>query len=133
MERGILRVLGLFSRGRTLAFSTQSSAMLRGQVASRLIHSGGRHVIFVRYGADHSFHDEWVYNAANIDGSAIVWCRATTPPDEAEVVRYYSDRMFWVASVSPHRVRVSRYRPGFDTNESGDSPGIAPTEWVLED
>jgi len=68
-------------------------------------------VVFVRYGADHSFHDEWVYNAADVDASPIVWCRAMGPVDDSEVTRYYKDRQTWVADVDGVAVQLSRYQP----------------------
>jgi hypothetical protein len=89
-----------------------SQAPFRGQVSNRLMHLPGRHVVFVRYGASHSFQDEWVYNAANVDASAIVWCRAIDPAVDSEVTHYYKDRNFWIADVDGHTVRFSRYQPG---------------------
>jgi len=83
----------------------------REQVSARLRSLGGRHVVFVRYGAGHSFHDEWVYNAADIDASPIVWCRTMGPTDDSEVTRYYKDRQAWMVDVDG-TVRVSRYQPG---------------------
>jgi hypothetical protein len=88
---------------------------LRVQVSDRLMRFGGRHVVFIRYGANHIFHDEWVYNAADVDASPIVWCRASDPTDDNEVTRYYKGRHFWVANVDRDTVRVSRYQPGLNS------------------
>jgi hypothetical protein len=65
----------------------------------------------VRYGPNHTFYDEWVYNAADIDASPIVWCREMGPTDDGEVTRYYKDRQMWVADVDRGLVRLSRYQP----------------------
>jgi hypothetical protein len=97
-----------------------------------LMRFGGRHVIFVRYGANHDFRREWVYNAADIDASPIVWCRATDSIDESEVTRYYKDRHFWIATVDRDKVRVSGYQPGPQPNTLTESPGEASQDWVLE-
>jgi hypothetical protein len=111
-------ILGLSSSDRQTGF--------REQVSERLMGLGGRHVVFVRYGANHSFHDEWVYNAADIDASWIVWCRAMGPADDVEVTRYYKDRQMWVVDVDRDVVQVSRYQPG------AEPPGRELQEWVLE-
>jgi hypothetical protein len=107
-------------------------AGLRVQVSDRLMRFGGRHVVFVRYGANHNFHDEWVHNAADIDASPIVWCRASDPIDETEVTRYYKDRHFWVATVDSDTVRVSPYQPGLQLSISTESPGGNSRDWVPE-
>jgi hypothetical protein len=94
-------LLGLPSPVQTLSF--------RSQAEERLKRLEGQQVVFVRYGANHSFHDEWVYNGANIDSAKVIWCRATDPADEAEVTRYYQGRHFWMADVDKDTARLSRY------------------------
>jgi hypothetical protein len=107
-------------------------AGLRVRVSDRLMRFGGRHVVFVRYGANHSFHDEWVYNPADVDAAPIVWCRAIDTTDDTEVMRYYKDRHFWVANVDKDTVRLSRYQPGLQPTISPESPGGDSRDWVLE-
>ena len=82
----------------------------RAQVERQLLETPGRHVVFVRYSRDHNFHDEWVHNAANIDASRIVWCRAMGPYD-AEVAGYYPDRKFWLVDVYDNAFKLSPYEP----------------------
>lgn len=106
-------------------------AGLRAQVADRLMRLGGRHVVFVRYGAKNNFHDEWVYNAADVDASPIVWCRASDRIDETEVTEYYKDRHFWLATVETDTVRVSRYRPGRHLSISTEVAGGESGDWLL--
>lgn len=109
-----------------------SKASLRVQVSDQLLRLQGRHVVFVRYDATHSFHDEWVYNAANVDAAPIVWCRASEPADAAEVTRYYKDRHFWTAIVGEDRVRVSRYNPAVQPSASAESSEGESGTWVFE-
>jgi hypothetical protein len=73
-----------------------------------------------------TFHDEWVYNAADVDASWIVWCRAVGPTDDVEVTRYYKDRQMWVVDVDRDVVQVSRYQPG------AEPPGGESQDWILE-
>jgi hypothetical protein len=105
-----------------------SPGLLRAQIAQRLLHLGRQHVVFVRYDANHSFHDEWVYNSANIDASPIVWCRAIDPADDFEVTRYYKNRQIWIADVGAGMVRLSPYQPGTPTSTT---KGIAQESKVF--
>src|SRR5262249_48590625 len=47
----------------------------RSQLIDYLTDMGGQHVVFVSYSLDHDFNYEYVYNAADIDSSNIVWAR----------------------------------------------------------
>jgi len=44
----------------------------------------------------HSFHDEWVYNGADIDGSKVVWARDLGPEQNAKLMTYFQDRNVWI-------------------------------------
>ena len=79
------------------------------RVASDFARIGGQHVMFVHYVAGHSFHDEWVYNGADIDSSQLVWCRWMGPAEDMEVAQYYKGRRFWVAEVGKGTVVISPY------------------------
>ena len=127
---GRLLVLLVALAGALAAFPVAPlSAVLRGAAAppapvgprkeltSRLGALGGRHVVFVRYGPGHSFHEEWVYNAANVDAAEIVWCRALGAAEDAAAMRYYDDRQAWLATVDGNDVRVFRYEPGGGSGE----------------
>jgi hypothetical protein len=60
----------------------------------------GRDVVFVKYGPGHSFHQEWVYNGADIDGSEIVWARDMGAAGNQGLLAYYADRNAWLLTVS---------------------------------
>ena len=97
-----------------IGISAPSSAVFstpRSQIASRLSAAGGRHVVFVRYGPKHNFHDEWVYNTADIDHSPIVWCRWMGLNEDEAVMRYYPDRKFWTVEIggAQRSVNLSPY------------------------
>jgi len=114
---GLLIVGGVLSaepfRTISTALTTPSTSVepppLREQLVQRLDVLGRRHVVFVHYGPGHSFHDEWVYNAAAIDDAAIVWCRALGEAEDGDVVRYYEGRTFWLAVVDDNGAQVYRY------------------------
>jgi hypothetical protein len=68
----------------------------RTQVTEALHKMGGQHVVLVRYTPDHSFHDEIVYNAADIDRSPIVWARDMGPLRNQNLTQYYQGRKVWL-------------------------------------
>jgi hypothetical protein len=69
----------------------------RARIISQLHQEGGRHLVMVRYSPSHgAFNPEWVYNAADIDASDIVWARDMDPEQNAELFRYFSGRRVWL-------------------------------------
>jgi hypothetical protein len=69
----------------------------------------GKHVVLVRYGPDHSVHEEWVFNAADIDASKVIWARDLPGELNDQLFRYYPDRTIWLAQ--PDTGEVSVFRP----------------------
>ena len=62
-------------------------------VARELAKIPGDLLVFVHYDYPrHQFQDEWVYNAADIDGARIVWARDLGPEQDAQLERYYPNR-----------------------------------------
>jgi hypothetical protein len=82
----------------------QSWPTARVQVVEQLLASPERDLVIVRYGPRHDVQQEWVYNAADIDASPIVWARHME--DNQELIDYFTDRRVWyvdvdAASVAP--------------------------------
>ena len=92
----------------------------RAYISDKLLNERGQHVVFIRYGPRHDFGNEWVYNPANIDASPIVWCRWMGSTEDAEVMRYYKGRKFWLVDVDADRAatQVSLY-DGHHEHENG--------------
>jgi hypothetical protein len=62
-------------------------------VARELEKIPGALLVFVHYDYPrHPFQDEWVYNAADVDGARIVWARDLGPEQDAELERFYPNR-----------------------------------------
>ena len=55
----------------------------------------GQQLVFVRYWPQHQFQ-EWVHNAADIDGARIVWARDLGPDENQKLLRYYPNRTAWL-------------------------------------
>jgi hypothetical protein len=95
-------------------FYSEPGNLLRAQLLARLIHSGGRHLVFVRYKPIHLFTDEWVYNGADIDGARVVWARDMRTVRKEELVRYFKDRHVGLLEADEHPPRLLAYRDQSD-------------------
>lgn len=85
----------------------------RTQVVEELTRMGGRHLIFVRYTPWHDFHQEVVYNRADIDAAPIVWARDMGRFYNEELIRYYPDRKVWVFEPDFRPPRIFPYGKEF--------------------
>ncbi|HEV2103699.1 MAG TPA: hypothetical protein VGR58_13045 [Candidatus Acidoferrum sp.] len=80
----------------------------RADLLHELESKPGKHVVLVRYGPDHSVHEEWVFNAADIDASKVIWARDLPGERNEQLLRYYPDRTIWLAQ--PDTGDVSLFR-----------------------
>jgi len=81
----------------------------RAQIESRLEQLPGPQLVIVRYEPDHNPLDEWVYNAANIDDSKVIWAREMDAADNLELLRYYRGRRVWLVEPDATPVRITPY------------------------
>ena len=79
-------------------------------VAQELEKIPGQLLVFVRYAAHHIFQDEWVYNAADIDGSRVVWVRDLGAEENEKLLRYYPGRTALVLETDFQRPKLSAYK-----------------------
>jgi hypothetical protein len=82
----------------------------RSRLISQLTAMGGRHLVLVEYTSDHSPHDEWVYNPADIDGSPIVFARHIDSGSDSNLIKYFEDRRVWRLVVDDRPLRLEPYR-----------------------
>jgi hypothetical protein len=71
----------------------------RAQLLQQLKQKDGKHLVIVSYGPGHSFHDEWVYNEADIDRSKVLFARAINNTQDCELVAYFKSRRIWSLNV----------------------------------
>jgi hypothetical protein len=81
----------------------------RARIEHQLQQLPGGQLVLVRYAADHSPMDEWVYNSPVIDGEKVIWARDMDAANNLEIANYYKDRQVWLvqpdatpASVTPY-------------------------------
>lgn len=94
------------TRWPTMWYGTEPLGLARAQVLSDLKSRPGKQLAIVRYSKSHSVFDDWVYNAADIDSSSVVWARDMSPADDAKLLQYFKDRHVWLVEpdFSPTRI-----------------------------
>jgi len=80
----------------------------RADLLHQLESTPGKHLVLVRYGPDHSVHEEWVFNVADIDASKVIWARDLPGEINDQLLRYYPDRTIWLALPDTNEVSVFR-------------------------
>jgi hypothetical protein len=81
----------------------------RVAVNDELARAPGKQLVFVRYWPRHIFQDEWVYNAADIDGARVVWARDLGAAEDEKLRRYYADRTVWLLQPDARPPRLTPY------------------------
>lgn len=81
----------------------------RGRVLDQLNHLPGKQLAIVRYARSHNSLDEWVYNAADIDNSQVIWARAMDPRDDLELIQYYKGRNVWLIQPDRQPATITPY------------------------
>ncbi|HEY2459698.1 MAG TPA: hypothetical protein VGI16_02780 [Candidatus Acidoferrum sp.] len=61
----------------------------------------GHQLVLVRYATNHIVHNEWVYNAADVDNSKVVWARELDDAQNQKLLSYYRNRHIWVVEADP--------------------------------
>jgi hypothetical protein len=85
----------------------------RAQIEAKLEQLPAQQLVIVRYSTDHYPLDEWVYNAADIDRSKVIWAREMDAANNLDLIHHYPDRQVWLmqpdlqpAAISPYQAPV---------------------------
>jgi hypothetical protein len=83
----------------------------RAEVLRGVERTEGRHLIMVRYQPGHDPEREWVYNAADIDDSRVVWAREMDGAQNRRLLGYINSRRVWLLEADRTPPRLSPYPP----------------------
>ena len=81
----------------------------RAKIEDELERLPGNQMALVRYSADHNPLDEWVYNAADIGGSKIIWAWDMGAAKNRELIQYYKGRHVWLVQPDSNPVTILPY------------------------
>lgn len=81
----------------------------RAKAEAQLEKLPGLQLAIVRYSSQHYPMDEWVYNAADIDSSKVIWAREMDTANNLELIHYYKDRQVWLVQPDMTSGKVSSY------------------------
>jgi len=88
----------------------------------------GKKLVLVRYANDHESIDEWVYNAANIDDSNVIWAHDMGADQNDVLIRYYKNRSVWLMQPDIQLTALSPYptdrepKPSISNEVEGNRP-----------
>jgi hypothetical protein len=83
----------------------------RIEVSRELAAIPGKLLVLVRYWPQHIFQEEWVYNAADIDGARVVWARDLGDAEDRKLLDYYPDRKVLLLEPDARPPRIGPYVP----------------------
>jgi hypothetical protein len=80
-------------------------------IQEKLSDTPGKHLILVRYAKDHTVHNEWVYNGAEIDSAKVLWARELDFEQNAKLLAYFKNRHIWLFEPDKDKTELIRYQP----------------------
>ena len=87
----------------------------KARIVETLQRSGGRHLVLVAPKTDPDNVFQWIYNAADIDASPVVWARDMGEQENRGLLDYFHDRKIWrldpnvePAQLTPYSITQSR-------------------------
>ncbi len=92
------------------SFFDPSAPDRRAAVTQQLAQAPGKQLVFVRYGPQHLFQDEWVYNAADIDRARVVWARDLGSAEDQKLLHYYPDRTAWLLEPDANPPKLAHFQ-----------------------
>jgi hypothetical protein len=92
----------------TLDRSRGGFAHFRAGLVNELTATGGRHLVIVRPLPGFNPHNEYVFNAADIDAAPVVWARDMGAAN-AKLLEHFSARRAWLLEVDAESARLNEY------------------------
>ncbi|MBV8550493.1 MAG: hypothetical protein JOY54_04280 [Acidobacteriaceae bacterium] len=107
-------------------YGTAPLGLPRAKVLAQLDKYPGRELAIVRYSPGHEFED-WVFNAADIDNSNVVWAREMDAASNLELLNYFKSRKAWLVEPYCTPPRISPYPVGDFTDATARGAEFART------
>ena len=98
----------------------------RAGVENKLDHMPGAQLAIVHYAPDHDPTDEWVYNAADINSSKVIWARDMGPAQNLDLIHYYKSRTVWLIQPDKPADEITPYSPPADPNAGNAAQSTSP-------
>ena len=90
-------------------FTVRQGNIARAQIEHRFEQKPGKHLVIVRYSADHDLSNEWVYNSANLTSAPVLWAREMSPEQDASLIHFFNDRDAWLLEPDSKPIRLVPY------------------------
>jgi hypothetical protein len=92
----------------------------REEIERQLLHSPGKHLVFVHYNADHEPFAEWVYNKADLNTATIVWAREIARTSDKQLIDAFPGRHTWTldADANPPQLHPYTTSPSIQQEDS---------------
>lgn len=97
------------SRWPAMWYGTEPLGLPRARILAQLESYRGPQLAIVRYSPDHQPIDEWVYNAAGIDASKVVWAREMETGNMQTLLQYFRGRQVWLVEPDSKPPAISPY------------------------
>jgi len=81
----------------------------RAHIAHQLESLPGPQLVIVRYSTRHIPNNEWVYNAADIDKSHVIWAQDMSEAQNLELIHHYKDRLVWLVRPDEQPATLTPY------------------------
>ena len=82
----------------------------KARVLEMLEAQGGKHLVMVEPKTDPNNLFQWIYNAADIDASPVVWARDMGPAENHALLGYFRDRQVWRVDPNVEPARIVPYK-----------------------
>jgi hypothetical protein len=88
----------------------QPAPLPRQRVIDSLNRTGLKHLVFVRYGANHiAVEAEWVYNDADLHASPVIWAWDMGAQENRQVAQDYPGRRIWLVEPDRDPMKLIEY------------------------
>ena len=94
----------------------------RAAIVKSLENLPSKSLVLVKYEPKHLVTFEWVYNAADIDASKVVWARDMGDAGNKELLNYFHDRRVWMVDPDDKVPRPAPYRMANPDSENARLP-----------